>query len=281
MIVGYPRKLEQVVEYDSRMRVVLDIHPLGGTFQVDTVELEKDEDFLRWIRTKDWRRFALATWYLASRGHELRLRRMGGGLWIDPRRLNAVPHIPKSMLLAPDDVLLDMGAHIGTFTDWAAKSGCRVVAVEPIPWLHDNWRVNCSGLPNCSAVRGAVVPDSYDSPFVDLRFKPDGTSMGASYVRTKGKGGCCTVPAVRIRDLLDGSFTALKVDVEGAEYGLDLPSHLDGVRKLCVDFHVVPDFDWRGAIAQHIEAFAGLGFRMVKDPSPPKFNSDYCGEWTR
>jgi hypothetical protein len=50
------------------------------------------------------------------------------------------------MKISRSNIIIDVGAHIGIFTLYAAKRGKRVIAIEPVPsnykWLHVNIRLN-------------------------------------------------------------------------------------------------------------------------------------------
>jgi FkbM family methyltransferase len=118
--------------------------------------------------------------------------------------------------LRPGDRVLDLGSHLGGFALFAARLGCRVVAVEASPANAALLRLSAqaNGFTNLKVVQAAV-----HSERAELEFCPKGPY---GQVRTEAlKGPGVRVPAVAVDDLLAelGWRTVewVKLDVEGSE----------------------------------------------------------------
>jgi FkbM family methyltransferase len=113
-------------------------------------------------------------------------------------------------------VVLDVGAHIGTFALPAAAAGCRVLALEPAP-------ANAALLEAAAARNGfreleVVAAAASDRPG-PVFFHPNGPW---GHVATgRSRGGAIEVPAVRLDDLVRDRgvdrVALVKLDVEGGE----------------------------------------------------------------
>lgn len=118
--------------------------------------------------------------------------------------------------VAPGDVVLDLGAHVGYYTLLAAAlagPAGRVFAFEPDPrnarYLRHHVRIN-----RCRNVE--VVEQAVCDHTGEVRFGP-GTGSGTGRI---AEGGPVSVPSVRLDDFCaDRAVTpnVLKIDVEGAE----------------------------------------------------------------
>ncbi|HYF47278.1 MAG TPA: FkbM family methyltransferase, partial [Acidimicrobiales bacterium] len=112
-------------------------------------------------------------------------------------------------------VVIDAGAHVGTFAAVAAAHAARVVAVEPNPdnlaLLRSNLERN--GIENVEVVEAALWPGGAE---VELALAGP-TSAGS--VVAEGQGTTLTVSTVDLDALVDrvGAVDLLKLDVEGAE----------------------------------------------------------------
>jgi FkbM family methyltransferase len=124
-------------------------------------------------------------------------------------------HLPFA-LLEPDLTVLDLGAHIGTFSLAAAALGCRVVAVEASP--HNAALLNSSvaynGFEQMTVVSAAVTDHRGTLEFIQ---------SGPYGVVANPSVQSCTVqvPAVTIDRLLEelgwDRVDLIKMDVEGSE----------------------------------------------------------------
>jgi FkbM family methyltransferase len=154
--------------------------------------------------------------------------------YLDPENLNSIRgniiHLlydevyTRNLGISQNDVVVDVGAHIGIFTLYAARRGRMVIAVEPEPrnykWLLINTRLN-----NVKNVRLLnIALSDFDgeahlyisSESIAHTLVPDVTT------RTKDVIGSLRVPVRRLdsvlREHVDKSDELfVKVDVEGAE----------------------------------------------------------------
>jgi FkbM family methyltransferase len=134
------------------------------------------------------------------------------------------------------DSVLDLGAHIGSFTRRCLEAGAtKVVAVEPEPGNADMFLVNVPHDTRVSFVRAAVVgPDAPQTASLYVS-----KTHAHSLERRPGKS-TIEVPTVTLARLfLEADFTYVKIDIEGGEYSLDLPDALpDSVDHLFLEFHL-------------------------------------------
>src|SRR5262249_10943151 len=117
----------------------------------------------------------------------------------------------------PGDVVLDLGAHIGTFTLTAAAAGCRVVAFEASARNVDLLRASVAQNGFRDRVEGGHAAVSSANGTVSF------SSWGPwGHVATGQTGLASTpVPAVRVADALRqqgvGRVDFIKMDIEGSE----------------------------------------------------------------
>ena len=119
-------------------------------------------------------------------------------------------------LVQPGQLVLDLGAHVGTFSLAAAAAGCRAVAVEAAPHNVELLRasVTRNGFHDVRVVHAAAS----DEPGT-VQFWPRGPW---GRLATPGADEpSVTVPAVTVQDLLlelgEGWPSFVKIDVEGSE----------------------------------------------------------------
>lgn len=118
--------------------------------------------------------------------------------------------------LRPDDLFLDVGANIGSYTVMVAGAvGARVISVEPIPATFSNLQRNVllNGLtdhvePHCVGL---------SSERSELRFTQDQDTV--NHVMAEGEySRAIRVPVVSMDELLAGRVPSIiKIDVEGHE----------------------------------------------------------------
>jgi FkbM family methyltransferase len=127
--------------------------------------------------------------------------------------------------LRPGDIACDIGANKGSFIYWLSwwvRNG-RVIAFEPQPGLARDLLNICRVIKLCNVEVEAKAVYS-QSGNQDL-FLPNGHQPGASLHRTALEGESFTilsVPVVALDDYFSESdkVTLLKIDVEGAEFGV-------------------------------------------------------------
>lgn len=173
---------------------------------------------------RSYRRFRDERWVVGLK--EVRTG-MGLNVIAEPGLADAIPaynEIPVlQSLLADRDVFVDVGAHLGLYSLFAAKMARYVVAVEPHPLnlqlLYSNFQRN--GLDRNFEVHAAALSDS--QRISNLFGGQQGGSLleGWSGIRSNYR---TTVFVNTLDRLLEGRFPGqrlvIKVDVEGNEYPL-------------------------------------------------------------
>jgi len=148
-----------------------------------------------------------------------------------------------NFIIKPADVIVDIGAHIGSFSIWAARQAPngRVYAFEPNDenffLLEENKKLN--GLTNLELYKLAVADKDGESTF----FNSDHLSMSHSFFET-GAENSTTVRTVSLAGILETNkidhVDYLKIDAEGAEYLILLhtpPEALNKVDKILLEYH--------------------------------------------
>jgi len=138
--------------------------------------------------------------------------------------------------------VVDVGAHIGTFTVLAARRWprARVLSFEPVPenraLLEANVRLNGCG-------RVQVNPEAVTGRAGARRMEVSPTNTGGHSL-AEGSGGSVEVPAIPFAEVLARAGGApidfLKIDAEGAEYEIleSLgPEELRLLRYVALEFH--------------------------------------------
>lgn len=118
--------------------------------------------------------------------------------------------------LRPDDLFVDVGANIGSYTVMVAGGvGTRVISVEPIPSTFSNLQMNV--ILNGLTDRVELHRVGLSSERSELRFTPDQDTV--NHVMAEGElGRAIRVPVVSMDELLAGRVpTVIKIDVEGHE----------------------------------------------------------------
>jgi FkbM family methyltransferase len=137
-------------------------------------------------------------------------------------------------LLTPGAVVLDLGAHIGTFALAAASLGCRVIAFEPSP---RNAALLQASLAANHFDDVTVVPAAVVAKPGTVRFRPEGAFGQISTGNHDDR--LIEVDAVTVPDVLAnleiGHVDAVKIDIEGSELGA-----LEGMTELLVSDSAPP-----------------------------------------
>ncbi len=152
-------------------------------------------------------------------------------------------------------VVVDVGAHIGAFSVFAAAQGARrVLAYEPDP---ENFRllaINAAGRPAIEPHRAAVWRSDRDEARVDWRGSTNPANTGGGTVIecrsiagvAVDRAGRRTVDAVALDAIVEraGSVDLLKIDAEGSEYPILATSRaLDRVAAIVGEYHAVGELD--------------------------------------
>ncbi len=141
---------------------------------------------------------------------------------------------------APTDVVLDVGAHVGSFSLAALRRGCgRVLACEP---LADNYRLLQHNLApyrdRVTLLRRAVWRSGVPARGLALANSLDPRNTGAARLAPRGE----EVPSIGLDELLElagGRARLIKLDCEGGEWpALLTASRLEAVAEVCGEYHL-------------------------------------------
>ena len=122
--------------------------------------------------------------------------------------------------------VVDIGAHVGTFTLWAVSLGATVIAVEPYPPNVERLVRNTTGRPNVT-----VWPVAAGSS--ERMCGTDGQDTGVATI----PGG--TIRMVTLATIIGGiPVDVLKIDAEGAEYDILIGADLALVDYLTLELHL-------------------------------------------
>jgi FkbM family methyltransferase len=176
----------------------------------------------------------------------------------------------RTLELGPEDIVLDIGANIGTFTCHAARAGVRrVIAVEPDEANYQVLRANVDAMGgsqyDIDTVCGAVVPEGYTLPEVQLYLNAGKNKGMHSTVPVRGRETVNALP-VYLKGLYYSAPTKMKIDCEGAEYQFLVVDEIpDSVTGLIIEYNLNHRGEQEKAVAMHA-AFIYCGWRCVKQP---------------
>ncbi len=145
-----------------------------------------------------------------------------------------------------DDVVVDIGAHIGCFSVSRA-SQCpkgKVFAFEPHPESFNLLLRNLEGFPNSKAFRLGVGDRRGPAPLFVSTSNPAGNSL------TRASGSSVDIDLVTLREVFElcqvDHIDLLKVDCEGAEYLIFKECDLDllgKIERIVMEIHDPEHFD--------------------------------------
>lgn len=196
---------------------------------------------------------------------------------------------------AATDVILDVGAHVGSFSVACLMRGAgRVVSFEPEPTNHALLAVNLSRFGRRADARCAAVWRS-DAPPTTLHFNPsnDATNTGGGSMFAPESLGV-SAATVSLDAVVAQTLAAtgqkrirlLKLDCEGSEYPVLLSATcLDRVEALCGEYHqvsgVIPAAQVGGRLSYTRNDLTGhlrgQGFRVETVAADPARESDGHG----
>jgi FkbM family methyltransferase len=179
--------------------------------------------------------------------------------------------------LNENDVVLDLGAHVGAFTVWALKIGVtRLIAVEPFP-------------PNVRSIQRNVLPHWSNLIFYNAAVaRENGTAELIINARANthsntthplrrapsARSMSIDVPAISLTYLLEHFRpTKIKCDCEGIEsliFADPLPD-LSSIQRMIVEYH----FNYPGmleSVQKSIVALVNAGFTVHTEHVPDKMS---------
>tara|TARA_Y100000593_G_C4300246_1_gene332960 strand:+ start:959 stop:1576 length:618 start_codon:yes stop_codon:yes gene_type:complete len=151
-------------------------------------------------------------------------------------------------LVEPEDVVLDIGAHIGAFADRVRKKHGICHSYEPEPNNYILLEENIGSSVFNKIYNQAVVGS--DQKSVGLYLSK--TNNTGSHSTTKYRGrGMVEVPAINVKDLKKHKPKYVKVDCEGAEYEImDEIINWD-IQALAIEIHCFKK-EWRNEKAPEL-----------------------------
>jgi len=182
--------------------------------------VRSDDHSVRFVASRLLRRFRLCD-VLPLRirladGSRVRFRyaAVAANLWVNPAAYDGKDIAFLRDFLRPGDTFVDVGANIGVFSMYAARSvgpGGRVVAIEPHPrtWRQLNENLRANGYSWAEAICGAASDKSAMLHLSDICSDDQNALL---------VGGPIPVMTARLDDLVPvGPVRLLKIDVEGHE----------------------------------------------------------------
>jgi len=184
-----------------------------------------------------------------------------------------------SIELRHTDVVVDIGAYVGTFAIRCARFPVKkVTAYEPTRKTHEI--LSLTKLPNMEVIHAAVVGVDIES--VDINISKGIGVTNSIILGQKSKAKTENVKAVQYTDAIKHA-TVVKIDVEGAEYQYSGKLISPSMRAIVVDFHKIPAAkgDWVAKSNLLLEEIYDHGFKPIISP---KFNGsgwEQAGSWIR
>lgn len=142
-----------------------------------------------------------------------------------------------------NEIVVDIGANVGSFTVLAARFAAKVIALEPLP---DNFKqlqrnIEFNSLHNVSQLNVAISD-------TDGELEIFGVGACVTAIRNEKHTDSTTVKAITMQTLMDEySLTCidfLKMDCEGSEFDVFLnspPEILRRIKSLNLEFHNISD----------------------------------------
>ena len=172
------------------------------------------------------------------------------------------------LALAKKDVVLDVGAHIGVYTAWAASRARKVLAVEPEPTnvalLVKNMKAG--KFANVEILEMAAVGANYPDRTVEF-FIQGVNTVGHSMFVKRGRTSIVVPATAAVKLMKTHKVTVVKLDCEGAEYPILLDCPLpDHVRGVVMEMHFGRKVNHEQAEAVH-KSMKKQGFKAVHEPN--------------
>lgn len=194
------------------------------------------------------------------------------GIWAEQKAWN-----PILVDVTEDDIILDMGAHIGLMPLWAkTQIDCKpeVISVEPDP---NNIRVLKKNRVDNHIIVEAAITQDVEGPIKLYLGKTYPAANSTRPVRGRTE---VTVETIRFQKLLARNPTIIKCDIEGAEYLLDWSLIPDSVKAIGFEFHFFKEGD--DLSMETIRAdLASLGFIEERSPKVNNFSKVSFGIFKR
>jgi FkbM family methyltransferase len=165
-------------------------------------------------------------------------------------------------LIGHDDLVVDLGAHVGSFSRQIAdRYGCRILGLEPDP----KYFGQIPAIPNSTfldkaigVISGPVILNSGRKFCSSVRYRQSNTTEIA-------------VEAICLKDLLDEFHVAagalLKIDIEGFELEILCAENIESLKRfkqVTVEFHDFLHAEDRPRIRRAIQLMKAHGFMAIE-----------------
>lgn len=166
------------------------------------------------------------------------------------------------LVTSPDDIVLDIGAHIGTFVRRVADKVAEVYAFEPDPTNFSLLEQNTGDLHNVLLVNKAIVGDESE----EVEFWLGNPSIHST-VKYRGRKSIKVAAANFHRVLYHFEPSLLKIDIEGGEYDFwgDLTALPSFVKRIAIEIHLNRT-NWRLQGPELVKSFEDQGFHWLLKP---------------
>lgn len=168
-----------------------------------------------------------------------------------------------TILFAPGDIVLDIGAHVGVFSCFLARRYPRIqiYAFEPVPSNYRNLvrNIRMNRIRNVTTFHSAVTADGRD-----VRIMVHPANTGGASIQQRDRDSkehlYFSVPSRTLDAILEsthiGKCKLLKIDCEGSEYEILHSSHrLGAVEFLRGEFHINSRLEEQGHSVEELLSF--------------------------
>jgi len=185
--------------------------------------------------------------YLFRNGQKIKIRTKTADRVIINEIFIKNDYIPKGFEITNKDIVVDIGAQIGSFSVLASGFALKVYSFEPIDdnfkLLKENIAIN--KIKNIYPFRVAVSAKKGEGEI----FISDNNSGGHSFYKDENSSKKITVPTISLQDfVLSQNISAidfLKIDCEGSEYDIlfNCPDTiLNIIKKISMEYHNIDSY---------------------------------------
>lgn len=167
----------------------------------------------------------------------------------------------------PGWVVLDAGANQGVYAVRAARAGASVFAVEPEPRNAALLRRNAGENGGFAVREAALTPDGEPARLALAGINTGGHSVVAGF--NPAESPTVAVAGLSLADAVawaGGRVDLLKLDVEGAEFGLFAAPGWDAIARVVTEYHAVGGMTNAAAEQAATAALQRLGYAVDSDP---------------
>lgn len=185
--------------------------------------------------------------------------------------------------LTPQDIVLDLGGHIGAFASRAMVE-CPEISLSSIEAEQSNFQVleENSRKFDFDPLHGAIVADEQDGQPITLYVNNQKNNAAHSILETRGRSQQ-TVTGIGFSRVMESFHpTIIKVDIEGAEFQLpwDKLVQETQVRMVIMEVHLLKK-GHRDKAREFLTKFQSMGFECVRTPTITEKNWTGLAKWIR